>query len=35
LLGRKVKDVKCPDYYPAQCLIFDTLKAEVLDCWKS
>ena len=33
-LGRKVKDVKRPDYYPAQHLVFDTLQAEVLDCWK-
>jgi len=34
LLGRKVRDVKWPDYYPAQCLVFDTLRAEVLDVWK-
>ena len=34
LLGRKVKDVKQPDYYPAQCLVLDTLRAEVLDIWK-
>jgi len=34
LLGRKVKDVKQLDYYPAQHLMFDTLQAEVLDCWK-
>lgn len=34
LLGRKVKDTKRPDYYPAQHLVFDTLKAEVLDCWR-
>jgi len=34
LLGRKVKDTKRPDYYPAQHLIFDNLKAEILDCWK-
>ena len=35
LLGRKVKDTKRPDYYPAQSLIFDSLKLEVLDCWRS
>jgi len=34
LLGRKVKDIKWLDYYPAQHLVFDTLQAEVLDCWK-
>jgi len=34
LLGRKVKDMKRPDYYPAQGLIFDNLKLEILDCWK-
>ena len=34
LLGRKVKDVKRPDYYPVQHLVFDTLRAEVLDVWK-
>jgi hypothetical protein len=34
LLGRKVKDMKRPDYYPAQHLIFDNLKLEILDCWK-
>ncbi|THH04412.1 hypothetical protein EW146_g10186 [Bondarzewia mesenterica] len=34
LLGRKVKDVKRPDYYPAQHLVFDTLKADILDCWR-
>jgi hypothetical protein len=34
LLRHKVKDMKCPDYYPAQALIFDNLKLEILDCWK-
>ncbi|KZP28198.1 hypothetical protein FIBSPDRAFT_729625, partial [Athelia psychrophila] len=34
LLNRKVKKSKRPDYYPAQGLVFDTLKLEVLDCWK-
>lgn len=34
LLGRKVKDIARPDYYPAQQLIFDNLQIEVLDCWK-
>lgn len=34
LLGCKVKDIKCPNYYPAQHLIFDNLKLEILDCWK-
>ncbi|KAI0071660.1 hypothetical protein K474DRAFT_1606546, partial [Panus rudis PR-1116 ss-1] len=33
-LGRKVKNVKRPDFYPAQALVFDTLEAEVLDCWR-
>ncbi|THH01002.1 hypothetical protein EW026_g1593 [Hermanssonia centrifuga] len=33
-LGRKVKNVKRPDFYPAQALVFDTLQAEVLDCWQ-
>ncbi|KAI0070450.1 hypothetical protein K474DRAFT_1608657, partial [Panus rudis PR-1116 ss-1] len=33
-LNRKVKNVKRPDYYPAQALVFDTLQAEVLDCWR-
>ncbi|THG93322.1 hypothetical protein EW026_g7883 [Hermanssonia centrifuga] len=32
-LGRKVKNIKRPDFYPAQGLVFDTLQAEVLDCW--
>lgn len=32
-LGRKVKNIKRPDYYPAQALVFDTLQAEILDCW--
>jgi hypothetical protein len=34
LLGRKVKNTERPDYYPAQHLVFDNLKAEVLDCWR-
>lgn len=34
LLGQKVKNVKRPDYYPAQALVFDTLCAEVLKCWR-
>ncbi|KAI0693209.1 hypothetical protein BC835DRAFT_1491070 [Cytidiella melzeri] len=34
LLGRKVKNMKRPDYYPAQALVFDTLRAEVLECWR-
>ncbi|KAI0697445.1 hypothetical protein BC835DRAFT_1413681 [Cytidiella melzeri] len=34
LFGRKVKSVKHPDYYPAQALVFDTLCAEVLKCWR-
>lgn len=34
LLGRKVKNVKWPDYYPAQALIFDNLRIEILDCWR-
>ncbi|KAI0806322.1 hypothetical protein BC629DRAFT_1590717 [Irpex lacteus] len=33
LLNRKVKNVTRPDYYPAQNLVFDTLRMEVLDCW--
>ncbi|KAI0077435.1 hypothetical protein K474DRAFT_1771763 [Panus rudis PR-1116 ss-1] len=33
-LSRKVKNVKRPDFYPAQALVFDTLQAEVLDCWR-
>lgn len=33
-LGRKVKNVRRPDYYPAQALVFDTLRAEILDCWR-
>ncbi|PSS06894.1 hypothetical protein PHLCEN_2v3496 [Hermanssonia centrifuga] len=33
-LGRKVKNIKRPDFYPAQALVFDTLHAEVLDCWQ-
>ncbi|KAK6987697.1 hypothetical protein R3P38DRAFT_2805605 [Favolaschia claudopus] len=34
ILKRKIKDVKRPDYYPTQNFIFDTLKAEIIDCWK-
>ncbi|KAG8700275.1 hypothetical protein FRC09_006067 [Ceratobasidium sp. 395] len=34
LLGRKVKPVDRPDYYPAQRLVFDTLEADVIDCWR-
>lgn len=34
LLGRKVKPVDRPEYYPAQALVFDTLEADVLDCWR-
>lgn len=34
LLGRKVKDETRPDYYPAQGLVFDNLRLEILDCWK-
>jgi len=34
LLGRKVEDMKRPDYYPVQGLTFDNLKLEILDCWK-
>ncbi|GJE89205.1 hypothetical protein PsYK624_053000 [Phanerochaete sordida] len=34
LLGRKVKNVKRPDFYPAQGLVFDTLRADVLDVWR-
>ncbi|KAI0314695.1 hypothetical protein OF83DRAFT_1044087, partial [Amylostereum chailletii] len=33
LLGRTVKDVKRPDYYPTLHLLCDTLIAAVLDCW--
>lgn len=35
LLSRKVKDEKRPDYYPALHLVFDTLRADVLACWRS
>ncbi|KAJ7715203.1 hypothetical protein B0H16DRAFT_1340149 [Mycena metata] len=34
ILKRKIKDVKRPDYYPTQNFIFNTLKAEIIDCWK-
>jgi hypothetical protein len=34
LLGRNVKKVLRPDFYPAQKLVFDTLCAEVLDCFR-
>ncbi|TFY76680.1 hypothetical protein EWM64_g7330 [Hericium alpestre] len=33
-MGRNVKNIKRPDYYPAQHLVFDTLKVEILDCWR-
>jgi hypothetical protein len=35
ILKRKIKDVKRPDYYPTQNFIFDTLKVEIINCWKS
>ena len=35
ILKRKIKDTKRPDYYPTQNFVFDTLKAEIVDCWKS
>ena len=35
LLERNVKRVLRPDFYPAQRLIFDTLRGEVLDCFRS
>ncbi|KAG8711444.1 hypothetical protein FRC08_015873 [Ceratobasidium sp. 394] len=34
LLNSKVKPVDRPDYYPAQRLVFDTLEADVIDCWR-
>jgi hypothetical protein len=34
LLRRKVKDEKWPNFYPAQHLVFDTLKIDILDCWR-
>ncbi|KAJ7081406.1 hypothetical protein B0H15DRAFT_803715 [Mycena belliarum] len=34
ILKRKIKDVKRPDYYPTQNFVFDTLKVEILDCWR-
>ncbi|KAI0082974.1 hypothetical protein BDY19DRAFT_901160 [Irpex rosettiformis] len=34
LLRRKVKNVRRPDYYPAQALVFDNLRMEVIDCWQ-
>lgn len=34
ILHGKIKNVKRPDYYPAQHFIFDNLRAEVIDCWK-
>ncbi|KAI0702349.1 hypothetical protein BC835DRAFT_1303523 [Cytidiella melzeri] len=34
LLGCKVKNVKRPDYYPAQALVFDTLRVEIINCWR-
>jgi len=33
-LGRNVKKVLRPDYYPAQKLVFDTLYGEVIDCFR-
>lgn len=34
ILKRNIKNTKRPDYYPTQGFIFDTLKAEILDCWR-
>ncbi|KAI0038909.1 hypothetical protein FA95DRAFT_1550988 [Auriscalpium vulgare] len=34
VMGRKVQNVKRPDYYPAQHLVFDNLKVEILECWR-
>ncbi|KAK7000932.1 hypothetical protein R3P38DRAFT_2796738 [Favolaschia claudopus] len=34
ILKRKIKDVKRPNYYPTQNIVFDTLRAKVIDCWK-
>ncbi|KZP10838.1 hypothetical protein FIBSPDRAFT_1051069 [Athelia psychrophila] len=34
VLGRKVKNADRPNCCPAQHLVFDALKAEVLDCWR-
>ncbi|KAI0692885.1 hypothetical protein BC835DRAFT_1306954 [Cytidiella melzeri] len=34
LFEQKVKNMKHLDYYPAQALVFDTLCAEVLECWR-
>ncbi|KAJ7230881.1 hypothetical protein C8J57DRAFT_1730455 [Mycena rebaudengoi] len=34
ILKRKIKDVKRPDYYPTQNFIFDSLRTEILDCWR-
>lgn len=34
LLGRKVKPGARPEYYLALALVFDTLEADVLDCWR-
>ncbi|GJE92463.1 hypothetical protein PsYK624_086170 [Phanerochaete sordida] len=33
-LGRNVKNVKRPDFYPAQALVFDTLRSDVVSCWR-
>ncbi|KAI0054820.1 hypothetical protein BV25DRAFT_1816482 [Artomyces pyxidatus] len=35
IMGRNVKNVKRPDYYPAQRLVLDTLRVDILDCWRS
>lgn len=34
LLGRRVKPALRPDFYPAQCLALDSLRGEVLDCFR-
>lgn len=34
VLGRNVRKILRPDYYPAQRLVFDNLRAEVLDCFR-
>ncbi|KZP10842.1 hypothetical protein FIBSPDRAFT_937803 [Athelia psychrophila] len=34
ILGRKVKNSDRPNYYPAQHIVFGTLKAEAIDCWR-
>ncbi|KAI0309531.1 hypothetical protein OF83DRAFT_1071913 [Amylostereum chailletii] len=35
IFGRKVTNSKRPDYYPAQHLVFDTLMAAIIDCWRT